>query len=201
MSVERPITEVKPDTPPALNSSNVAVIDDEMSDDEKAGRAMLAALLDNPNAYKAKQAVLLDRGILHQRLKVDVPEDLHYEWVRNNPVEIDRKRALGFWLDTKYSTKRAIHSDGSSANVIGDTVCMLTLKKNKEMIDQIYFEQSMNSTKNPKKAQEETAFAASVLKETGGDIPTFIESQANSLSLNDVRAAMERANSQIKVQR
>lgn len=198
MATERPTVEVKTETPP---SPDVAVVTEEMSDDEKAGRAMLAELLTDPNAYKARQATLLDRGILHQRLKVDVPEDLHYEWVRNTPMEIDRMRTLGFWIDTKYATKRAIHSDGTSGNIVGDTICMLTLKENKRMIDQLYLERTMNSTKNPKKAQEEQALAANVLKETGGEIPTFTESATNSVSINDVRAAMERANSQIKVQR
>lgn len=174
----------------------------EMSDDEARARAKVAEFLKLPMEERlARTAVVLDRGIVQDRLKVDCPPDLHYEWVRNDPMEIDRMRTLGFWIDETYASRRAVHSDGTSGNQVADVICMMTMKQNKEMIDAVYLEKQIRATRRPKKAQEDEGFAEQTARDTGGIIPTFSESNQRSVTAADVRAALARANGQTQVQR
>src|SRR5690242_7548495 len=39
---------------------------------------------------KARLATILDRGFVQDRLTVELPPDVHGEWVRNDPLEIQR---------------------------------------------------------------------------------------------------------------
>ena len=91
---------------------------------------------------KAKLAAILDRGVVQDRLVVEnVPDDLHYEWVRNDPLEIRRLEALGFKVDTEYAAKRSIHSDGSDSSIVGDVICMICPKEVHDVINEIRVEQ------------------------------------------------------------
>lgn len=119
---------------------------------------------------RARVARVLDRGFLLDRTAVDnLPPDLHGEWVPRDAVEIDRKRALGFWIDDKYATARSIHSDGTGQSIVGDTVFMVCLKEDKNIIDEFRYNQyiRMNGTPEQKRAlgipdkgsREERAFA------------------------------------------
>lgn len=89
---------------------------------------------------KAKLASILDRGIVQDRLTVELPEDLHGEWVRNDPLEIRRLETLGFRVDDEYATKRAIHSDGTNSAIVGDVIHMICPKEVKDLIDEIRIE-------------------------------------------------------------
>lgn len=174
----------------------------EMSDEEAEARRRIEEFMKLPAEERvARMAVVLDRGIVHDRLKVDLPPDLHGEWVRDDPLEIDRMRTLGFWVDETYATRRVLHSDGTSANKVADVIHMVTMKKNKEMIDQVYLEKQVRATRRPKKAQEDEEFAEATARDTGGIIPTFSESNQRTLTAADVRAALARANGQTVVQR
>lgn len=135
---------------------------------------------------KVRLATVLDRGIIHDRLAVQLPKDKYGEWVRADPLEIDRMRTLGFMVDEQYSTKRAIHSDGSSGNRVGDVIFMICDRENKELIDEVRRERSEASNKSPREAREEREFAAKTRADTGGDIPTFSESTERKLALKDV---------------
>lgn len=175
----------------------------DMSEEEKAGRRRMAEFFALPiEEQVAKVATILDRGILHDRLKVDLPPDIHGEWARNDPLEISRMQTLGFWVDNTYATKRQIHSDGSSSNVIGDVIHMCTLKSNKEMIDKVRMEQVRRQNMSRKQKQkEEDEFASDVARATGEVIPTFVESSTRTATASDVRAALARADAQTQKQR
>lgn len=176
--------------------------DHEMSEEEAAARAKIAEFLKLPMEERiARTAVVLDRGIVQDRLKVDCPPDLHYEWVRNDPLEIDRMRTLGYWVDEVYASRRAIHSDGTSGNQVADVICMMTMKENREMIDRVYLEKQLKATRRPKKAQEDEEFESATARATEGIIPTFSESNQRTVTAADVRAALARANGQTQVQR
>lgn len=177
--------------------SHIAMSREEIEAREKIDELMALP----PEQRTARMAMVLDRGIIADRLKVDCPADLHYEWVRNDPMEIDRMRTLGFWVDNTYATRRALHSDGSSANQVGDVICVMTTAENKKMIDQIYLEKQLKATRNPKRAQEDEEFASMTEKMTDGIIPTFSESSQRMVTAADVRAALQRANAQTEVKR
>lgn len=135
---------------------------------------------------KARLAVVLERGVIHDRLAVNLPKHLYGEWVRADPLEIDRMRTLGFHVDEEFSTKRAIHSDGSSGNRVGDVIYMVCDRENKELIDEVRRERSEASNRSPRESREEKEFIAATQAATGGDIPAFSESHERKLALKDV---------------
>ena len=85
---------------------------------------------------KAKLAAILDRGVVQDRLMVELPDDVHGEWVLNNQMEINRLKSLGFEVDTVYAPRRAIHGDGSNSGIVGDVIFMTCPKIIKEVIDE-----------------------------------------------------------------
>lgn len=131
--------------------------------EEQINRAM------SKEEKKARIARVLDRGFLLDRTTVDnLPPDLHGEWVPRDQVEIERKRAMGFWIDDKYAVNRSIHSDGTGQSIVGDTVFMVCLKEDKQLIDDFRYKQyiRLNGTPDQKKSlglsdqgnREEAAF-------------------------------------------
>lgn len=148
---------------------------------------------------KARLATVLDRGVLNDRFKVNLPPHLHGEWIRNDPLAIDEMRLLGFTVDTEYATNRQIHSDGSPANIIGDVIHMVCLKEDKELIDEIRAERQAREHGGFGKGiigKEEQEFREKTLKDTGGIIPTFTESSARAIKKADIEAALDLARQQ-----
>ena len=147
---------------------------------------------------KAKLTQILDRGIVNDRLKVDLPPDVHGEWVRNDPLEIARLKALGFEIDTKYapSQARKLHDDGTDAPIVGDTVFMMCSREVKEIIDEIRFERHIE--RNRKTSQREDKDLKEVVYRTsGGDVPAVSESKVRDATYNDVAEALKAVESQI----
>ena len=81
---------------------------------------------DERKAFRAKAAVMLDRGWTNARINVSIPKEdgVYGEWVHNSSVEIARMSNLGFKVDDKYATTNALHNDGTGHPVIGDVVFM-----------------------------------------------------------------------------
>lgn len=89
---------------------------------------------------KARLAAILDRGIIQDRLHVELPEGIHGEWVRNDPLEIRRLKGLGFVIDEEYAPSRAIHSDGTNSGIVGDVIHMIVPQEVKDVLDEIIHE-------------------------------------------------------------
>lgn len=182
-----------PDKVSPTDFSNV-----EMSPEEIAGRKRMEEFYALPvDKQKARLVTILDRGIVFDRLKVDLPNDLHGEWCRNDPLEIDRMRTLGFWVDTTYATRRRLHSDGSGANIVGDVIHVVTTKENKKMIDRVQLENQERFNKRPKDAPEETTGRSSVPSE----IPVFSQSTQRPATVSDVVDALKTTEQQTAVKR
>lgn len=193
--LEETVTNPNPDDPRDARFAGI-----QMSLEEVEGRKRIEEFFALPEEQrKARIATVLDRGVVHERLKVDLPADLHGEWPRNDPMEIARMRTLGFWIDDTYATRRALHSDGTSANIVGDVIHMVTTKHNKQMIDKVRLEQQLRSARNPKQAIEETD--ETFEKKPDSVIPTFSESNQRPVNISDVRAALAKADGQTRVQR
>jgi hypothetical protein len=150
---------------------------------------------------KARIAQVLDRGNTHDRLHVELPPDIHGEWCRNDPLEIERLRTLGFDIDREYAPKRAINSDGpTDVAIVGDVIHMIAPREVKELIDEIRAEQLQVRHGKPGegKAKEEKDFATLTEAGTGGDIPTFTESKTRQIHKADILAAVTAVDSQIQ---
>lgn len=79
-------------------------------------------------------AAVLDRGLTNARLKVELPPDLHGEWVPDDPMAIYEKELLGFTKDTEYATRHALHSNNGEAK-LGDTIFMIAPKRLMDAIE------------------------------------------------------------------
>src|SRR5213080_119423 len=62
---------------------------------------------------KAKFARVLKRGFAVDRLTVDLPPDIHGEWVPED--QVDRAKLLGFEIDTEYAKQRQLHPAGDGS--------------------------------------------------------------------------------------
>ncbi len=131
--------------------------------------------------YEASMVEVLTRDMLSGRLTVDLPDDIHGEWAANDPVAIERKKALGFEIDTQYATKNALHRDASGNPIIGDTIHMIIPKNRYEILKKIekrrYNEQhQIKEGKTP----EERAYLE---KNKGTDMPSIDNSKTEKVDL------------------
>lgn len=142
---------------------------------------------------KARVAEVLERGLVADRLYVELPDDVHGEWVLNDPVDIDHAKLLGFELDTEYATNRALHSAGDGKAVIGDVIHMITSQENKDLIDEVKREKFIRRHGKPGQEEttgqaEETEFAAQAQAQLG--IPVVDKSTARTAREDDIREAL-----------
>ena len=141
---------------------------------------------------KARRAQVFDRGVVQDRLHVPLPDDLHGEWVPNNPIDINRKENLGFQIDRVHALKRKLHDKGDGMSTVGDVVFMTCSREDKEILDEIRKDRydKLHKPRNGKQA-EERAFASNADPETipmaesrvhdvrGGDITSAIKAASN----------------------
>lgn len=92
---------------------------------------------------KARLARVLERGFVGDRTVVDnLPPHLHGEWVARDIMAIERAKSLGFWIDTEFAPKRSLHSEADKGQaIIGDAIFMVCPKEDKQLIDEIRYEQ------------------------------------------------------------
>lgn len=150
--------------------------------------------------HKARLVQVLERGVVHDRLKVELPPSVYGEWVRRDPLEINRMRMLGFDVDTEYAPKRALHSDGTGAAGVADVIFMTTSRQNKDIIDEIRQDQINRLNSKPgdniQNAKEEQEFAENVARATDGEIPVIIESKLREARKAEIEEAMSKINKQ-----
>jgi hypothetical protein len=125
-----------------------------------------------------------DRGILHDRLQVDLPDDVYGEWTRKDGFEIDAMVAKGFTRGDEYVKARALHHDGATPG-IADVVFMVTPKWNKELLDQVRAEKYVEQYGKKGEAikREDRDFAAAA--RAAGIKPT-LNSSESSIGTSDI---------------
>lgn len=155
---------------------------------------------------KAMLVQAFDRGIVHDRLKVKLPPHIHGEWCRNDSMEIDRLKAIGFEVDMEYATARGLNSDGTGAAIVADVIHMICPKELKELIDEVRMDKFMAVNGKPgdrkAKTKEEREFETNTLRDSQGVVPAFAESETTGrFSKADVEAALDQVDRQTQVQR
>lgn len=150
---------------------------------------------------RAKLADILSRGIVQDRLTVDLPDDLHGEWVRNDPLEIRRLESLGFKVDDTYATSRAIHSDGTNSAIVGDVIHMICPKQVKEIIDEINHEAIINQhskkkVKNKSLNTEDVEFLSNVAREKSDNVIAYSHSDESAVTHQDLPEILKSINNQ-----
>lgn len=136
---------------------------------------------------KARLATILDRGLVGDRLQVDLPTDRYGEWVPKDAVEVYRMKALGFNIDTEFAKNRALHSDGTDgSSIVGDVVFMTCDMETKELLEEIKRE-NYDKVNAPKKSKEEADYE-NLVKKTN-EIP-LVNSSTDSVNKDDIKAAL-----------
>jgi len=85
--------------------------------------------------YKARAARIASRTNLLDHLSVNLPPDVWGEWVPKDQVSVEKKKILGFEVDTKYACTRSMHGSGKEGEpvTVGDVIFMTTDKANMEV--------------------------------------------------------------------
>ena len=88
---------------------------------------------------KARIAQVFERGVLGDRLHVDLPPNLKGEWVpTKDGIHVARKKALGFWIDEEHAKNHAaLHDKGDIGSHVGDVVFMVCTTETKELLDEV----------------------------------------------------------------
>lgn len=138
---------------------------------------------DKRKEFRAKAAKILSRVVVADRLAVDLPSDVHGEWIRDEPTAIAEAQALGFELDSTYAIKNKLHTDASGKAKIGDTIFMTMPKWQKEEIDKIKQEQyNRHHGVRGSKPAEELNYEANLSSAT----PVINESKTSNVSLSTI---------------
>jgi hypothetical protein len=154
----------------------------------------------NPTAERARLVEVLGRGVTVDRLAVpNLPADLHGEWVRDDPFEIESMRRLGFRDGTEYAQSRASHGDGLVSAKVADVVYMVCDRRTKEIIDDIRNKESIerNAPKQGKQ-KEEKDYENLVRAGTQGDVPTTVNSQVHRATPQTIADAVKTADAQTR---
>lgn len=138
----------------------------------------------------------LERGVIHDRLKVDLPPHLHGEWVRRDPIEVEAMKAYGFVVDDKYSVGRSTNSDGTKTGQVADVVFMVCPREVKDLIDEVKHERFVNAhaKKGSNTAKEERDYATQV--RAHGDIIPMVDSKSREVTKDEVAATLAAINAQ-----
>lgn len=139
---------------------------------------------------KAKLVEVLERGHIEHHLKVDLPPDLHGEWVPNDHNEITRMKALNFEIDTKYAPARTMHKDGTNSGQVGDVIFMTCPKDVYEIMQEIRHEQFLKRNSRGKTA-EEIEYRNQVETQLGGTIPVIDEGKTTSVGADEIASTLK----------
>jgi len=142
--------------------------------------------------YVARLATVLDRGLVSTYLSVDnLPPDLHGEWVPNDPIDIDRMKALGFEVDTKYAS--AMHGGGTGEKVVGDVLHMVQPMRQHILIEEFklkkYNEMHGKKTTTSGDTIEGTKEEKDFKNQVG--LPVIDESSAENVDAAQIESALK----------
>lgn len=175
MSIERTVTDIASGT--EISMEEAIKLDPEETKKLRAEK-------------KARFARILERGMVADRLAVELPDNLYGEWVPNDKSEIYRMQLLGFKIDTEYATKRALHSEGDGKSVIGDTVFMTCAREDKDILEEIRRENfvAMNGKPGEVKSQQEEKEYATQSRTIG--MPVIEESVSRTARKEQLESAL-----------
>lgn len=142
---------------------------------------------------KARLARVLDRGVIVDRLHVELPDHLYGEWIPNDKLSIHEANVLGFNVDTEFATRMPMfnNKDEDGGAVVGDVIFMVCEKETKDLIDEIRAENFERvHGKHGRGQKEETEFRT--LSESTG-LPIVDESRSRSARKAELQDALQAA--------
>jgi len=144
---------------------------------------------------KARFTRILERGVLVDRLAVDLPPDLHGEWVPYD--QVDRWLAMGFENGAQHVPKlnnRALHGAADGYVHVGDVVFVTLPKEDKEIYEEVRHEHyiAMHGSPQDKKEQkqrEEKEFESLVHAEAR-ELPVVEDGGARTAKREEIRESL-----------
>lgn len=141
---------------------------------------------------KARLAAIYHRGLVGDSLHVELPPDLHGEWVPRHDAAINRKLSLGYVIDQTYAPKqkKSLHDQGDGGSHIVDVVFMTCSKETKELLDEIKREKFNElHAKKGNKQKEEKDYVAKADAETVPTVSSSIERVGPANIADAIKAA------------
>lgn len=172
-------------------SASTQITDEDKTKTEGVINAddLSAAPIESRADKRKRLMEVYDRGVVGDRLHVELPADKVGQWVVNDQVAIHRMEGLGYQVDKEFAPKRRLHDKGDGASYVGDVVFMVADRETREIIDEIKAERYAHIN-DPKRQKEETDFAAQNRANEGVGIGTLNESKAHSAKKADIEAAL-----------
>ncbi len=141
---------------------------------------------------RARLIQIYERGVVGDRLHVDLPPDKVGQWVVNDTMAIHRMEGIGYQVDREFAPKRKLHDKGDGASYVGDVVYMVADRETREIIDEIKAER-YERLNNPRRQKEETDFeAANRVANSSAGIGTLNESKAHIAKKSEIEKALEK---------
>lgn len=142
--------------------------------------------------FTERLATVLDRGMVSTFLSVDLPDDVHGEWVPNHPIDIDRLKALGFEVDTEFAS--AMHGGGQGEKVVGDVIYMIQPMRAHLLVEaykakryeEMHGKKTDSSGTLIEGSKEERDFKSQV------GLPVIDESSTESVNATQIEAALNK---------
>jgi hypothetical protein len=145
------------------------------------------SIVESRSEKKARLATILERGMVGDRLHVELPDDKYGEWVPNDKVEIYRMQSLGFEVDKEYAKRRALHNDGTDGiSIVGDVIFMTCDRDTKDIMEEIKRE-NYDRVNSPKGAKEEKDFKANMMNSV---TPPIDKSSTENVDQDAIKEAL-----------
>lgn len=196
MSDERPILRVGASDIKSETDLKSLVKEDVKKDSPEVQAAY------NRAEKKKRLARVLERGMVGDRLQVELPPDVHGEWAPISRIEY--YRALGYEIDTQFAKIRSLHSrpelGGLECSVVGDAVYMVQPMEDYLLWEELRAERYKQMNNKPKKdgqigQQEESNYSQQLdsLTEGAVGVPVIDESKAREARKEEIAAAAQAA--------
>lgn len=173
-----------------INLDATATASDTMTDVDKEINELMARTL-SAIELKNRVAEVYERGVVGDRLHVDLPPELVGQWVPNDQQAIFRMESMGFIIDKKFAPARRLHDKGDGASYVGDVVHMIAPRIVRDVIDEVKRDryQRVNAPKGGKQ-KEEKDFEAQQQTVSSAGIGTIAESKQHLVNTSAIEAAI-----------
>lgn len=156
----------------------------QITSDEKA--------LSEKNARRIKLREVYDRGVVGDRLHIELPNDVVGQWVPSDKLAIHRMESLGYSIDREHAKNSKLHDKGDDAAHVGDVVFMVASRETREMIDEIKAERYEALNNPQRKQREESNFEAQNKSLSNVGINTINESKTHLVKKQEIQSILSK---------
>jgi len=142
-------------------------------------------------AFRGRVVEIGTRGLAIDALHVDLPSNIHGEWVHDDAASIAEKQVLGYEVDTVHAAKsKQVHSDGTGKAKYSDVIFM-TIPKWKQDIIQEERTKDLKQRHSGKVKKEEKEFLTSLPE---GILAAPNRSTSESVNLAQIKSTINEGN-------